>query len=63
MYCPKCGQELEEHYLDTPGVSATVLEAICSNCGIAYRVVVDDQVPEYIDIHGEPWEPEEEKDE
>ena len=39
MYCPKCGQELEEHYLDTPGVSATVLEAICPDCGIAYQVV------------------------
>lgn len=59
MYCPKCGQELEEHYLDTPGVSATVLEAICPDCGIAYQVVVDEQCPGYIDIHGEPWESEE----
>ncbi len=60
MFCPKCGTELDENYPDLPGVSASVYEAVCQKCGIAYQVVVDDQLPEYVAIHGEPWEDQDE---
>lgn len=55
MYCPRCGQVLEGHCLESR-MTATAFKAICRDCGIAYQVVVDDQCPQYITIQGEPWE-------
>ena len=60
MFCPMCGTKLVKNYPDIPwGVTATIYEAVCQKCDIAYQVVMDDQLSEYMDIHGEPWEPEE----
>lgn len=60
MFCPKCGNKLDENSSDIPGGSAIAYEAVCQRCGIAYQVVVDDQLPEYVAVYGEPWEDQDE---